>query len=459
MGIRRAGSSRPAGVISSSEAVTRLVLLLLALLAARTTLVAQTPPSPGPPPRGDASIAGRVLDEAGAPLEDATVIAYWFSGTPSATAEFRATSATDGGYRLAALPGGRYRIVAEKRGFSNRIVQGNRIAQGTMIDLDPAGSASGIDLVLRASGTIEGRVTRPDGAPVADARVVPQLRQDDGRLLGVQQGAVTDSNGRYRIEDVPQGSYLITAMYSVLREMMGKPVPAQYREWARTFHPAAIDEAHAARIEVRGGDVRRGVDITLQPQMVYGIRGTITDSHGRVPADLQLEYVSGTGASGGASNFPKDSGHFDLNGFAPGRVTLYASGEIDGVPVAASEQVEIAGASLTDVRLIVGKPGRLAGRLIAEGGTLPPGALVALSASSSLPPNRSGRRTPTATVSASGQFAIDGLVGVRTLDITQLPPEWTLKEVRRRGAIVPGGRFVLEAGESIDDIEVVIVPR
>src|SRR5687768_17221619 len=55
--------------------------------------------------------------------------------------------------------------------------------------------------------------------------------------------------------------------------------------------------------------------------------------------------------------------------------------------------------------------------------------------------------------------AIDGLVGVRTLDVTQLPPEWSLKEVRRRGVIVSAGRFVLEAGESIDDIEVVIVPR
>jgi len=68
-----------------------------------------------------------------------------------------------------------------------------------------------------------------------------------GGLLGVQAPETTDSGGRYEIANVPPGTYLIQASYTVLREMIGKTVPPEFLDCRRRSIPRT-----ATRISQRG---------------------------------------------------------------------------------------------------------------------------------------------------------------------------------------------------------------
>jgi TonB-dependent receptor len=58
--------------------------------------------------------------------------------------------------------------------------------------------------VAQTAGTISGRVTGPDGNPVASASIM---------LLGAQRIAVTDQSGKYRIGAVPPGNHKLVARF------------------------------------------------------------------------------------------------------------------------------------------------------------------------------------------------------------------------------------------------------
>jgi hypothetical protein len=120
------------------------------------------------------------------------------------------------------VPAGRLRVLARKAGYSGMTTDPAALNDGVLIDVHAGGVVSGIDLVLRRTGTVSGRVRRPDGSPVAKARVAVELRRPNGRLIGVQPSQMTGTDGAFTFNEVPQGSYVLVARYSVRHEMMGR---------------------------------------------------------------------------------------------------------------------------------------------------------------------------------------------------------------------------------------------
>ena len=75
---------------------------------------------------------------------------------------------------------------------------GRRIILAMCFSLAAASTA-----LAQSGGTVTGRVTSADGAaPVPGATVI---------LLGTTRGAVTDSDGRYRLAGVPAGAHRFEA--------------------------------------------------------------------------------------------------------------------------------------------------------------------------------------------------------------------------------------------------------
>jgi len=70
-----------------------------------------------------------------------------------------------------------------------------------------------VELRLVGSGRIEGSVTHPDRRPAEGVRVECAFRMDDdGRNeILIELGASCDAEGRYLIDQVPEGRYLVTA--------------------------------------------------------------------------------------------------------------------------------------------------------------------------------------------------------------------------------------------------------
>jgi hypothetical protein len=291
-----------------------------------------------------------VLTPSGAPIEGADVAVFYFTQEPRAEHRYAARSGPDGGYEIQGVPPGRFRVLARKAGFSNMTTHPGQLNDGVMIDLDAGGAVSGVDLVMRPTGTIAGRVLRPDGTPVAQARVGVQVRQPDGKLMGLQAPTVTGADGRYRLENTPPGSYVVTATYSVLHEMLGRRVPGSYQEWARTFHPATTEFDRATRIDIRGGESLTGVDIVLQPEMTHGLSGTVAAENGKVPRNARVAFTTDR-SSGFADVFGE--GLFVIGGLRSGQVTLQATGETDDGAVHGEAVVDIIDASVEGVRIVM----------------------------------------------------------------------------------------------------------
>lgn len=104
-------------------------------------------------------------------------------------------------------------------------------------------------------GAIEGMVRDDDGRPLYRARVeaiaLPLRRWDPRRPQG--PGAYTDREGRYRIEDLPPGNYLVLVR-----------VGGQGRHEDSVYFPGTSDRDRAVPVAVGAGATVPAIDIRLE---------------------------------------------------------------------------------------------------------------------------------------------------------------------------------------------------
>lgn len=148
-----------------------------------------------------ASVRGRVVDGAGAPVPRARV---WFFADRRQEAQDAVTDA-GGAFLFSLPPQGPYRVVAVAKavGAARRDLQ-----------LDPRRDETLADLVLGGEGTLEGRVAYPDGAPAADVAVEAwhertrngygEGNPSEAAGLGMAS-ARTGPDGRFRIRGLLPG--------------------------------------------------------------------------------------------------------------------------------------------------------------------------------------------------------------------------------------------------------------
>jgi hypothetical protein len=406
----------------------------------------------------DARIAGRVLTESGTAVEGAQVSALLFSSQPQKPPErYSAITGPDGGYVIERLPGGRFRVFAEKTGYSNLVVQERRIDGGRFVNLEPSRAASGIDLVVRRTGSIAGRVTRPDGTAVLNARVMSQIRLSNGRLAGTGPDAMTDTNGRYLLDGVPPGTYAITAMYSVLNEMLRKPVPTEYQDWARTFHPDTSDFDRATPITIQGGERLEDIDITLQQEARHQVSGVVVAENGSALRNIRLEYASTTGLSGIVLRLG-DEGQFSVGGVR-GSVALLATAESNGRELIGVTHVT-ATSSVENGRIVLGAPARVRGRVVFAGEAPPPERSLQVQFATDWHRPLAGNGLPDIVpVDGNNRFSSDSIIGELRVVLLGLMPDWDLKEFRRGGTALPEGRLILANGQVVDDLEIIVARR
>jgi protocatechuate 3,4-dioxygenase beta subunit len=284
-----------------------------------------------------AAVMGRVLDVNRARISGAFVIARLLLAdgqrAPATSARFMAPTDALGDYRLAGLPAGRYEITAVR-------VPPERRAPGTRPEDQLFGSpemldtASGAVTVALAGGdeardvdftipaveqtclagpssspsggadtaAISGRVIAASGEPLVCATV---------RVVAPDVGmpsVFTDRQGRYWIEDLPAGSFLLEARQSGY-------IALQYGQ--RT--PSDVE----APVTLRNGERRSGIDIVLPRESV--VTGMVIDEHGE-PVEgmgiqaLQIRRIDGrlTATSSALFQTTDDRGQYRVSGLRPG---------------------------------------------------------------------------------------------------------------------------------------------
>ncbi len=182
-------------------------------------------------------ITGRVVDdETGAPVADFAVYGSRnrFAGLIPRNQK-RRFSNPEGTFELRELPPGVYWIMAEAPGYA-----GGRTPDS--VTLSAAGSVSDVEIRLVRGATVTGRVVDRAGAGVAGAEVEIESR-DEGHeqanhpfvkiltssMRATRSGAVTDHDGRFRIENVLEGSWALKVSHAGFSPRTSDPfsVPAK----------------------------------------------------------------------------------------------------------------------------------------------------------------------------------------------------------------------------------------
>ncbi len=299
------------------------------------------------------SITGRVkLD--GKPAQGITIIATPSpSSDPSrvveqmfnSSASIKATTDSDGVYRLEGVPAGRYLVAAS----APALVSINSGSAGE-ITVTEDSVAEGVDFALSLGGVITGKITDGEGRPVIGESISlkPLDKSEAATPNALAAGMfgnrmyATDDRGVYRIFGLRPGRYLVSAGKD--SDVMSAFL-SQRPKRVQTFYPSVTDEAKAKPVQVTGGSEAGGVDIQFSgTDKGFVVSGRVVDSEKNTPiANAMVAYSKGqntliagdkvviekdsedaiTGMPGGFTT-TNDKGEFRFASVAPGKYKLEA---------------------------------------------------------------------------------------------------------------------------------------
>ena len=280
------------------------------------------------------SIRGRVVDATGQPVAEAYLAAY-AAGPSASRMPMSATTGADGVFTLRGATPGSYSVQVSHDRLGN--APKTPVTVTTDDDPDP------LELVLPASGRIEGRLVDEDGAPQAGITV--QLTETHwARTL-------TRDDGRFVFEGLIPERYVVS-------------VPRDAKELARTIVtleadgipsleltiPARAGKISGVVVDEDGGPVRDAI-ITALPDVAE--RGPHSRSALRAAADF---------GRGRAPVLTDDDGRFTV-AVTPGRPYTVLAQRRGGGDALASAVAEG-----SEVRLRIAPLGTLAGRVLDPAG-------------------------------------------------------------------------------------------
>jgi protocatechuate 3,4-dioxygenase beta subunit len=336
-----------------------------------------------------AAVMGRVLDPYGAPVADVYVtgrlILPGADQAPAALRQFFTQTDGLGDYRLGSLPPGRYEIAIARipprtpRMKIEELLFGPassiEVAKGgsTMV-LSAGDEIQGVDFTIEESAgcppgpsgkppegvgkaSIAGRVTAASGEPLACVSVM--LRAPDVLVLTV----VTDRQGRYSIEGLRAGSYVLEARkagYLTLQSGQQHPSAAPTRiVLLDTVQPTRVDFVLPRGSTIRGtivdehGEPLEGVDVAAFQlrryegritAMVAGAMLASTDDRGQyrlIGLNPGSYVVVGTVGTSTVSTADAQRGRAYLSAYHPGtpdsltaqRIVLDAGRHAEGIDI------------------------------------------------------------------------------------------------------------------------------
>jgi hypothetical protein len=313
------------------------------------------------------AITGRVVDQNGQPLANAlvSVRSYGFNA-PGGTA----TTDREGNFQVGGLDPFAYAVSATMPGY----VGTPRDPDVNPIGFYRVGESARIELVK--GGVISGSVKRANGDPVVSVIVRAYMIRDAkgqpryGSLTRVRQ---TDDRGVYRIYGLPPGSYIVSA--GGLGNTIGYSVDP-YGGDVPTYAPSSPRDA-ATEVSVNSGEEVANVDIRYREEPGHTVSGSASSTVAtEQPSGFNISLASIlNGASQASYTFfqqPQARG-FAISGVADGEYDVIAQQYTGagGWVVSESRRIQVKGADVTGLELILKPLASITGSLVLEESKLP----------------------------------------------------------------------------------------
>jgi len=382
---------------------------------------------------------------------------------------------------------GTYKLIFSGSGFA-RQDYGQRSSGGTGIPILLGPSQTRNDIVMRMIqvSAVSGRIADTAGRPLAGVPVqLFRFAYDESGKRKVQRvsAAQSDDRGLYRMYSLTPGRYYLSAgnqpgngneLDDIILAGGGMPTPASNRipqKYALSYYPGAPELNSATAIDVAPGADVRGVDMFLNEEQSYRLRGVVIDPSGGQPPrsaniSLNLQNPDPRGSSfvslnnESAPKYNSADGTFELGSVSPGAYIVTAElpspvqprvpdlstltpeqqrAVIDSLTSARSAAprayatINVVNADVDNIQLRVGTPGSIDGTLRSD---LPANSAqpdfnflrIQLRLAEGTPPSNTQSSRPP---KPDGTFRIDGLwPGEYVLVITGLPSGFYIKEAR-----------------------------
>jgi hypothetical protein len=409
------------------------------VIAVVLALVLGIPPEGGshteeqmPPPRDTRAVAtapGAVIagvvttdDAQPRPLRRARVMV----NGPSLPMTRTAITGDDGTFTIA-VPAGAFDVSAEKEAYVPAAARADRPARATPVVV-AAGETRRLVIRLSRGAVITGTVFDVDGQPAQGIAVAALSRRFHGLLGEMRYSQIplpvlpTDDRGTYRIYGLPAGEYVVAAqpeqtgtsaasvrpIATMVRGAPGRRAMAS----AQVFFPSATDLDRAARVAVRAGEERSGVDVQLKYVPLSTVSGSAATSTGWSPAEVAMVRVGDEQeAASSRTTRADDAGRFSFVNVPAGqyRIGARSIGPL-GEPSMAVADLTVDGEDADNLVLALQPALRISGLVAFHGDTPPP----VFGKSTSTPPPLTlllnGYVLPTPIQIDGLRFRIDGLV-------------------------------------------------
>jgi len=359
-------------------------------------------------PRGSV-ISGRLVDEFGEPMPDATVTAMrstWTNGKRRLQPAGRTATSNDlGQYRIYGLPPGDYYISATLRGAAEMMVT---------------------EMAMAASFTVSSTGAQPSGSEPRSGYSPTYYpgTPNGGDAQRIPLGAGEEKgNADFGLMPVKLAKVTGTVIGSDGRPVEGAMINAAPRNSSEISFPSPLG---GARTDKNGNFTMPSVapgDYTLRAS---GMRMMTSSGEG---GEMVFMTRINMGGGDGQTEF--------------GSVPLAVNGE-----------------DITNVMIVTSKGTTATGRVTWEGGSKPANTatvrIAAMSTESDGPNVLAGGSAP---VSAEGAFEIKGIAGQRLFRPTGLPTGWVLKSVKVNGQDITDTGLEVKPNEPVTGLDIVLTSQ
>jgi len=271
--------------------------------------------APKAPPTVEGSVAGRVVDDTGAPISGVEVKLSGFSFETGAK-NASVTSAGDGSFRFEGLSIGTFNLNADREGHAPYF------KPGVMPGGDP------IEVVLARMATVRGQVVaRKGGEPIAGASIklssIGEGANDISQRIAAQMmrmmkgggGIKTGEDGSFLAEKVSPGRYRVRA------EAAGFGP-----SYSAEFDVAPGGETQAPKSSLGAGSSVAGRVVGPDGKAAPGAKVQVQEVTGdKMEAMLQRMMPAMLGATGGPSTTAGEDGAFSIEHLPEGKLVFAAS--------------------------------------------------------------------------------------------------------------------------------------